>query len=235
LFTIVGNLIHSRFSQQDIREILSSLDRRRTILINFIRILSLRGVVFFSGFFSKEVILVTHYFIINSIVSYLFLLIIISLTLIYCIKLITALLITGIYQPVFHKRESFFRLFPSLILCSIRIYLGYFSFSNIIITTVPLKRLSRLYWITLIISGLTLRYTISLKINWRTWFQSQEQVINITNITTINYTKTFSILRTSSLLERLYLSRSLKSYKGVPLSGYSISIVVIVSIILILL
>jgi len=46
LFLIVGNLIHSRFSQQDVRFIRIGNERFLLFLIRIIRVLSLRGVFF---------------------------------------------------------------------------------------------------------------------------------------------------------------------------------------------
>jgi len=145
LFTIVGNLIHSRFSQQDLRETLRRTENSRITIINFIRIVRLRGVTFFSGFFSKEAILIRHYYLINTIFSIIFLFSIVTLTLIYCVKLIVALCVKRIMQPILHKSIRLYRITPSLCLCLLRIYLGAFSFFNIITEAIPLKRLSRLY------------------------------------------------------------------------------------------
>jgi NADH-quinone oxidoreductase subunit L len=58
LFLIIGNLIHSRFSEQDIRFI-NKRERATTFyFIIFVRIMSLSGVVFISVFFSKFFILI---------------------------------------------------------------------------------------------------------------------------------------------------------------------------------
>jgi hypothetical protein len=47
-------------------------------------------------------------------------------------------------------------------------------------------------------------------------------------------TKELTLKRTSSLFEGLYLSTRLKAYKGAPLSGFSVSIIIVIAIITIL-
>jgi len=51
LFLIVGNFLHIRFSQQDYRQLSSGIERKTIFLIIFIRVFSLRGVIFSRGFF----------------------------------------------------------------------------------------------------------------------------------------------------------------------------------------
>jgi NADH:ubiquinone oxidoreductase subunit 5 (subunit L)/multisubunit Na+/H+ antiporter MnhA subunit len=65
LFLIVGRMIHFRFSQQDIRQISTGLEIIRIFIISFIRIIRLCGILFSSGFFSKESILITQYSVLN--------------------------------------------------------------------------------------------------------------------------------------------------------------------------
>jgi len=50
-FLIVGNFLHIRFSQQDYRQLSSGIERKTIFLIIFIRVFSLRGVIFSRGFF----------------------------------------------------------------------------------------------------------------------------------------------------------------------------------------
>jgi NADH-ubiquinone oxidoreductase chain 5 len=70
LFIIVGGLIRTRFSNQDIREIGKALNSSVNYnLFIFIRILRLRGRLFISGFFSKDMILINHLTIFNRAVT----------------------------------------------------------------------------------------------------------------------------------------------------------------------
>jgi len=66
LFLVFGNLIHNHFSQQDTRLLVIRESKSRRIILFFIRILSLRGIVFTSGFFSKDLILLSSYSLLNS-------------------------------------------------------------------------------------------------------------------------------------------------------------------------
>jgi NADH-quinone oxidoreductase subunit L len=91
LFLIIGNLIHSRFSEQDIRFI-NKRERATTFyFIIFVRIMSLSGVLFISGFFSKDFILINEPYFSNSIIEFIISIYIVSLTLAYCYKLIVGL------------------------------------------------------------------------------------------------------------------------------------------------
>lgn len=86
LFLVVGNVLHYMYSQQDAR-FLGYFTISR-IVGCFIRIISLRGLCFVSGFYSKEQILFFYYRNFNSYLSFLLLIAIISLTLAYSLKLI---------------------------------------------------------------------------------------------------------------------------------------------------
>jgi len=101
LFIIVGNILHSRFSQQDIRLLSRGRERRIIFLIVFIRIVSLRGVIFTAGFFSKDYILSSHYSLVNRIISFFLILGIITLTLTYCVKVFVKLLISRFFNLSF--------------------------------------------------------------------------------------------------------------------------------------
>jgi len=87
LFLVIGIVLHSRFSQQDSRFLLSGGGYLLIISI-IIRISRLIGIIFTSGFFSKEQILLGHYPFASSLLSMALLLIISSLTLSYCLKFI---------------------------------------------------------------------------------------------------------------------------------------------------
>ncbi|NJL11017.1 MAG: hypothetical protein HC908_14965 [Calothrix sp. SM1_7_51] len=87
LFLVVGNLIHSRFSLQDIRLIKTGTQSLIFNLLIIVRILRLRGVFFSSGFFSKELILIRENSLIRRILTTTLLIIVITITIIYCLNL----------------------------------------------------------------------------------------------------------------------------------------------------
>jgi NADH:ubiquinone oxidoreductase subunit 5 (subunit L)/multisubunit Na+/H+ antiporter MnhA subunit len=87
LFIVIGNLLHSRFSQQDTRLIFSRTTTLFLTLRIVIRILNLSGFLFISGFFSKEQILFGFIRMRATYVSLIRLLLISRVTLSYCIKL----------------------------------------------------------------------------------------------------------------------------------------------------
>lgn len=91
LFLVIGNYLHSSFSNQDNRALHKGRIEHSVRLARIIRILSLRGVLFITGFYSKEQILLNSYLQINSFTRSIILLIIATLTLSYCLKLLLML------------------------------------------------------------------------------------------------------------------------------------------------
>jgi NADH:ubiquinone oxidoreductase subunit 5 (subunit L)/multisubunit Na+/H+ antiporter MnhA subunit len=69
LFLIVGTLLHRRFSQQDTRFLSSGSLNLFSLVRLRISLFRLVGLTFTAGFFSKEQILLGHYFVINRIPS----------------------------------------------------------------------------------------------------------------------------------------------------------------------
>jgi len=94
LFLVVGNLLHTAFSQQDARRLPSGFTRSTLIRIT-IRIRSLSGLFFISGFFSKEQIISRNLSTVRRTIRILMLISIASITLGYCLKLIFRLAILG--------------------------------------------------------------------------------------------------------------------------------------------
>jgi NADH-quinone oxidoreductase subunit L len=87
LFIVVGSLLHIRFSQQDSRSINErTLGHIITIRIR-ISLLRLVGLAFTSGFYSKEQALRGHSFVINSFISSLIVMVVVRITISYCLKL----------------------------------------------------------------------------------------------------------------------------------------------------
>jgi NADH:ubiquinone oxidoreductase subunit 5 (subunit L)/multisubunit Na+/H+ antiporter MnhA subunit len=138
LFMIVGSLLHRRFSQQDTR-FLSSDNLTLFLLISLsVRLSSLVGLSFTAGFFSKEQILLGHYFLIRRRVSYMLLLSISRLTIAYCLKLfLTFSKINS--QRIFQiPRVRFSQIFPVLLIRFSSVTFGIsfsfnFSLSNLLL------------------------------------------------------------------------------------------------------
>jgi NADH:ubiquinone oxidoreductase subunit 5 (subunit L)/multisubunit Na+/H+ antiporter MnhA subunit len=103
LFLIVGSIIHSRFSQQDVRLITFGEGRFLYFVFSLISTFSLSGLLFFSGFFSKDLILLASFGLFSRFFRILVFAGIISLTLVYCLKLVKILLILKISR-IFNKK-----------------------------------------------------------------------------------------------------------------------------------
>jgi NADH-quinone oxidoreductase subunit L len=138
LFLIVGNLIHSRFSLQDSRLIRTGTQEITFSFIFFIRVLSLRGVFFSSGFYSKDFIIIREFRMINRMITFLIIIIIISMTFVYCIKFF-----------YFIRKEAFItqfsssrirRLLPSFFLRTLSIVIGILFIKNIRIINISKLR-----------------------------------------------------------------------------------------------
>jgi len=69
LFIVIGELLHKRFSQQDMRYLNNTSLSKHLNLSLIIRIARLTGLIFSSGFFSKEQIITNHYSSINALLS----------------------------------------------------------------------------------------------------------------------------------------------------------------------
>jgi len=152
LFLIVGNFLHMRFSQQDYRQLSSGVERGTIFLIIFVRVFSLRGIIYSRGFFSKDSILLREFNLIRSILSWLVLLRIISLTLAYCLKLVLSFVLLENYQLLTHTSYNPIALVPRVLLVVFSIYLGYIIFNNVEFLIVFSKRTSGFYW-TYLIAG----------------------------------------------------------------------------------
>jgi NADH:ubiquinone oxidoreductase subunit 5 (subunit L)/multisubunit Na+/H+ antiporter MnhA subunit len=116
LFLIVGNIIHGRFSRQDIRQISSGSELFIMIITVFIRIASLRGVLFSSGFFSKEAVILRHYSLVNRLLVFFVLLNIVTLTLAYCFKISILIFRTSGSQIIRITERELIRVLPRNIL-----------------------------------------------------------------------------------------------------------------------
>lgn len=130
LFLIVGNLIHLKFSQQETRQISSGGERIFIFSTRLISIFRLSGMLRFSGFFSKDFMLIRTALLINRVFAYLFLFRIISLTLLYCLKLFILLVISSNRGVLKRKNARIASVFPRLVLRSLRLVLGLFVRKN---------------------------------------------------------------------------------------------------------
>jgi NADH:ubiquinone oxidoreductase subunit 5 (subunit L)/multisubunit Na+/H+ antiporter MnhA subunit len=130
LFTIIGGLIHQRFSQQDSRLIRRGLIGSSQRLAAIICVIRLRGVLFTSGFFSKEMILLNQNSLLRRVLRVILYAFVISLTVAYCIKL---MLVVIIYRGVTpnRKEKRMFLLLPGVVLRSLSIFLGICFFVNV--------------------------------------------------------------------------------------------------------
>jgi len=157
LFLVVGTILHNRFAQQDSRS-LRSLRVWFVELRAVVSMSSLVGILFISGFFSKEQILLGHFIILNRISSLLILLIISSLTFAYCFKLILSLCGTRTLSSIWSPLSWFPLLFPVLALSIRTVFGGYLILTNFVGMYSPLSRsLIGAYWVLLALGGAIFR------------------------------------------------------------------------------
>jgi len=211
LFLIVGNFLHIRFSQQDSRQLSSGVERRTIFIAIFIRVFRLRGVTFSRGFFSKDSILISEFNLMRNTLSWLILIRIISLTLAYCIKLVSSLIKIESFNLSIHLNYSPISLFPNLLLVFFRVFLGYIIFNNIQHLIIFSKRNSGLYWLYLILRVviLILSYIVS-PIFWGKWFALQVKLFKEMNSRLLRVLKKVSQLFSSTFLEGSYLMLGLR-------------------------
>lgn len=88
LFMVVGDLLHKSFSGQDMRSLRLGSINFPLMLSLTIRIISLTGFLFSSGFFSKEQIIMRQQTLITSILFGVLIVLISGLTLAYCFNLL---------------------------------------------------------------------------------------------------------------------------------------------------
>jgi len=124
IFIIVGNLIHAQFSQQDLRFMPSGFQRKVISLFSFVRIFRLRGLVFSSGFFSKDLILIYSYSEMNRALNRFLFFTIVSLTFAYCLKLLLGLRMKSERGTTEGTGIRIAALLPSLILRTGRLLIG---------------------------------------------------------------------------------------------------------------
>lgn len=144
LFLIVGRILGMNYSQQDSRKLPTFIDTLRIALI--IRILRLRGVLFQSGMYSKEQILSSHFFLSNRILSWASILVVVTLTISYCLKLLSICLWRDGEKAISNARRIIIHL-PILVLSTFTIVFGFFYSRNASVSAGAFRN----YWITLLL------------------------------------------------------------------------------------
>jgi len=213
LFLVVGTMLHSRFAQQDSRA-LRRMSRDYTLLSALIRVSRLVGILFLSGFFSKDQILLGHYVILSSLFSFIILIIISRATLAYCLKLIKVVCNLNSFCPLWIVNHSKNRLLPLLSLRTITVILGFFISLNFSKLTTYFSRSCRgAIWAFLLFGGLLYKLRERSKKTGKLLFKGfllQLRAIDLTKIVFVK-TKAVAISAEGRLLENLYLLIGIKT------------------------
>lgn len=149
LFIVVGKLIHLRFSQQDTRFLTKGQMRFIIILIIFVSIMRLSGITLFSGFFSKEWILSSICILGRRVFVLILIIRVMRVTLSYCWKLFSIVLITS-RTKLLLKEVSRSSLWGSVLLRSLRVFLGGVILFEVIYYFNWRSRTTGFYWIILL-------------------------------------------------------------------------------------
>jgi len=144
LFLIIGRMLRLNYSQQDSRKLSVSINP--LIVALFIRILRLRGILFQSGIYSKEQILLTHFVLSNRVYSWVILIALVTLTLSYCLKLLSMCLWGELEKTFITSRRVVMHL-PVLVLSTLTLVFGFFYSNNTFINVGTFRR----YWVLLLI------------------------------------------------------------------------------------
>lgn len=212
LFLAVGRLIHSKFSNQDIRQISNGIENPFLFLSIIIRVMRLRGVVFTSRFFSKDIILLRHYSLLTGVFNWLLLLGVISLTLSYCYKIILLFRKKSELNRLISNQRSKFILKPILLLRRLSLVLGFSYFRNSILINLFRGTLRGMYWAFLFLRFVILSI-ISTRNNCKELFFRQLLAIDFFKEKILKRGKLLSEKIRSRLFESLYLYRALSPTK----------------------
>ncbi len=155
LFLIVGRMLGLNYSQQDSRKLPVSINTIRIALI--IRVFRLRGILFQSGMYSKEQILLTHFILYNRTTSWASIIILVTLTLSYCFKLFSLCLWRN-REKVTRASRSIMMYLPILTLSTLTISFGFFYHNNVFYNL----GVFRSYWIMLFLFFLIMNIFLSL-------------------------------------------------------------------------
>lgn len=151
LFLNVGSMLHFRFSQQDSRNISGGKEEPFIFISLGIRTLGLSGVSFFSGFFSKESILLRGVGLIRGIRRVLVVFGVIALTLSYCLLLSVILSLRSFSIFLVTIRKSKFFSASISFIGTFTFFVGYLFWWNCAFFSGFLKRASGFYWIFLVL------------------------------------------------------------------------------------
>lgn len=143
LFLIVGRVLGLSYSQQDSRKSPVTVNTLRMALI--ISVIRLRGALFQSGMYSKEQILSSHFFLSNRIFSWMSILVIVSLTMSYCLKLLSMCLWRTREKVTSSLRRKMIHL-PILILSTSTVLFGFFYNNNSFVIVGAFRN----YWVILL-------------------------------------------------------------------------------------
>lgn len=201
LFLGVGRVLHFRFSQQDVRSISSGVEESSLFSSIFVRVLSLRGVAFYSGFFSKEYILLGEVSLVSSFLVVLLLVGVVVLTFSYCL-LFTVFISFGTFSYLLVLRlKRFFYKVPIFVMSMLTVFVGYFYRCNTLVFFIFMNRVSGLYWVFLLFRVVLL----STNIYFGLWFFFfQKRVVSFFSFLVVKMLKRFRH-RLSSILEPFYL------------------------------
>lgn len=229
LFLIVGSFIYRRFSQQDIRILISGRRKISLFLIIILRLIRLIGLVFFSGFFSKEVIIYLFNKNLNSLFFIFFIIRVISLTVCYCIKLIT---LQFFGRATFFKEDSIKILISGIILRVCCLFLGWITFFNILISKIGSSFLRGFLWVFILLGGaLGTKFFSGI---WKRLFNVQAFLLEGKGFF-FRLRKFLSLKTSSTFLERVYLRGAIRHYifKAFSSRGTVIITLVMISLFLI--
>lgn len=160
LFLGVGSVLHFRFSQQDVRSISSGVEESRLFSSIFVRVLSLRGVAFYSGFFSKEYILLGEASLVSSLLVVFLLVGVVVLTFSYCL-LFTVFISFGTfcYFLVLRLKRLFYKV-PIFVMSMLTVFIGYFYRCNTLVFFLSVGSFSGFYWVFLLLRIVLLRANV---------------------------------------------------------------------------
>jgi len=148
LFIVIGSLLHFHFSSQDVRN-LNLIKTKILLLSGVISIYSLTGALFSSGFVSKEWIISLRTYSLNRSFAILFFVILVSLTLAYCIKLLLLILRSKPLHLIQEIRSNLIITSPSMWLRLLRLISGILLGANFRSLLVVSSTYRRVVWLLL--------------------------------------------------------------------------------------
>jgi NADH:ubiquinone oxidoreductase subunit 5 (subunit L)/multisubunit Na+/H+ antiporter MnhA subunit len=159
LFITLGNIIYTQYSEQDLRakRIEEGFSLNLIIALDIFRLV---GILFFRGFYSKEAILATTYSLTNSIFLLVFIIGVVSLTLIYCVLLISRLSFNS-SALVEKRRPNLESLISPFVLSLVSCVVGKVTCDNLILNLIPLNRSLGGLWTLLLLGSIFSRLDYS--------------------------------------------------------------------------